>query len=96
MTTEQVTYIREWLIRNSFVKEEKWLEGKSMFSSEDVDKLWIVDEESYQMKKYLMRNIDEESLSDEERILFDETHSLCSYIDELCSMILYATPANRE
>lgn len=50
MTTEQVTYIRVWLIRNSFVKEEKWLEGKAEFSSEDVDKLWIVDEDSYQIK----------------------------------------------
>ena len=94
MTTEQVTYIREWLIRNRFVKEEKWLEGKSEFSSEDVDKLWIVDEESYQIKKYLMHNIDEENLSDEDRILFDEARFLCFYIDELCSMILYSTPEN--
>ncbi|MBR5686913.1 MAG: hypothetical protein IKX36_03025 [Prevotella sp.] len=96
MNIEQEAYIREWILRNSFVKEEKWIEGKSEFSSSDEDKLWDVDEESYQMKKFLMHCIDAESLSHEGLILYNDARSLCSYIDELCEMMLYATPENWE
>ncbi len=92
MTEEQKSYIKDWITKNDHIRDNKWLE----FSDSCIDHLWDVDEESYQMKKYLKNNFDEENLSSEERILYNEASSLCSYIDELCGIMLYATPSDWE
>ena len=48
------------------------------------------------MKKFLQNTIDYDNLNLEKQVLCNEATSLCSYIDELCSFMLYATPYNWE
>ena len=95
MGEEQTTYIETWIAKNIHIKEDRWLE-KDPYDRYDFDDLWDVDEESYQMKKYLRNSIDYDELSSEERTLYNEASSLCSYIDELCGIMLYATPSDWE
>ena len=95
MTAEQTTYIKTWIAKNIHIKEDKWIE-KDLYYEYDFDTLWIVDEESYQMKKFLRNSIDYDDLSSDEKSLYDEVTSLCSYIDELCGIMLYATPEDWE
>ena len=95
MTEEQRTYISNWIARNIHVKEERWLE-RTIFFSTDIDCFWEIDENSYQMKKYLHNNLDSDNMSSEEKALCAEAASLCSYIDELCGFLLYATPEDWE
>ena len=95
MTEKQTTYISNWIARNAYVKEEGWLERNS-FDDTDIDRLWNIDEESYQMKKFLQNTIDYDNLNLEKQVLCNEATSLCSYIDELCSFMLYATPEGWE
>jgi len=91
MTTEQTTYIKIWMSQKIYIKEERWLE-KDLYDEYDFDNLWDVDEESYKMKKFLRNSIDVEYLSSDEQALVDKAFELCSYIDELCGIMLYATP----
>lgn len=91
MTNEQVTYIKSWIARNGPIKDEKWFE----YSEDYLDRLYFLDEESYQMKKILKNQIgDMDSLSLDEKSLCDEALSICSCIDEACDIFLYATPYN--
>ena len=94
MTEKQTTYISNWIARNAYVKEEGWLERNS-FDDTDIDRLWIIDEESYQMKKFLQNTIDYDNLLLEKQVLCDEATSLCSYIDDLCSFMLGSTRQKR-
>ena len=77
MTEEQKTYIHTWISQNSHVKEDRWLE-KDPYDKYDFDNLWDIDEESYQMKKYLGNAIDAEHLSSDEQALVDKAFELCS------------------
>ena len=95
MTEEQRTYIEKWISQNIHIKEDRWLE-KDLYDVYDFDTLWNVDKESYQMKKYLRNSIDAEHLSSDEQALVDKAFELCSYIDELCGIMLYATPEDWE
>ena len=95
MTEEQNTYIQTWISHYIHIKEDRWLE-KDLYNVYDEDTLWDVDEESYQMKKYLRNSIDAEHLSSDEQALVDKSFELCSYIDELCAMMLYAKPEDWE
>ena len=93
MTNEQVTYITNWIAKNGPIKDEKWFE----YSEDYIDRLYFLDEESYQMKKILKNQIgDMDSLSLDEKSLCDEALSICSCIDETCDIFLYATPYNWE
>ncbi len=95
MIEEQKIHIQTWIAKHIHINEDNWLE-KHLYDKNDIDTLWDIDEESYQMKKYLKNNFDEETLSSEERLLYKEASSLCSYIDELCGIMLYATPMEWE
>ena len=95
MTEEQRTYIGTWISQNIHIKEDRWLE-KDLYDVYDEDTLWDVDEESYQMKKYLRNSIDAEHLSSDEQALVDKAFELCSYIDEICGIWLYAKPEDWE
>jgi PAB1-binding protein PBP1 len=95
MTEEQNTYIKTWVANNIHIKEDRWLEIDLSDVYND-DTLWNIDEESYQIKKYLRNSIDYDELTSDEKALYDEALSLCSYIDELCRAWLYATPENWE
>ena len=91
MTEEQTTYLKDWIVRNGQIKDEKWFE----YSESYIDHLWNIDEESYQMKKFLRNSIDDDELSFDEKALYDEASSICSCIDELCGW-LYAKPSDWE
>ena len=95
MTEEQRTYIETWISQKINIKVDRWLE-KDLYDVYDFDTLWDVDEESYQMKKYLRHSIDAEHLSSEDQALVNKALKLCSYIDELCAMMLYAKPEDWE
>lgn len=95
MTEEQQTYINVWIAKNIHIKEDNWLE-KSNYDEDELDHLWYVDEESYQMKKFLQNNLDFNELSPDEKTLCKEASDICSYIDELCGMMLFAKPENWE
>ena len=95
MTEEQNTYIKTWIAQYIHIKEDRWLE-KDLYDVYDEDTLWNIDEESYQMKKYLRNSIDAEHLSSDEQAFVDKAFELCSYIDELCGIWLYATPEDWE
>jgi hypothetical protein len=93
MTEEQRAFITNWIARNGSIKDEKWFE----YSEDYIDRLYFLDEESYQMKKFLKNQIgDMDSLSLDEKSLCDEALSICSCIDETCDIFLYATPYNWE
>ena len=95
MTEEQRTYIGTWIAKHIHIKENRWIE-KDLYDVYDFDTLWDVDEESYQIKIYLRNSIDAEYLSSDEQALVDKAFELCSYIDELCAMMLYAKPEEWE
>ncbi len=93
MTEEQRTFITNWIAKNGTIKDEKWFE----YSEDYIDRLYFLDEESYQMKKFLKNQIDGmEALPPDEKSLCDEALSIYSCIDETCYIFLYATPYNRE
>lgn len=93
MTEEQRAFITSWITPNGPIKDEKWFE----YSEDYIDRLYFLDEESYQMKKFLNNQIgDMDSLSTDEKSLCDEASSICSCIDEICDIFLYATPYNWE
>jgi hypothetical protein len=88
MTEEQRAFITNWIARNGSIKDEKWFE----YNEDYIDRLYFLDEESYQMKKFLKNQIgDMDSLSLDEKSLCDEALSICSCIDETCDIFLYAT-----
>ena len=95
MTKEQKQYIEEWVAKVRTAKEERWLE-RMVCCYPEPDSIWEIDEESYQMKKFLKSNIDVENLSEELKSLVNEATSLCSYVDEYCEIILYETPFDWE
>lgn len=93
MTEEQRTFITNWIAQNGPIKDEKWFE----YNEDYIDRLYFLDEESYQMKKFLKNQIDDmEALPPDEKSLCDEALSICSCIDETCDIFLYATPYNWE
>ena len=92
MSEEQTTYLKDWIARNGQIKDEKWFEYTESF----INHLWDMDEESYQMKKFLRNGIDYDELSSNEKTLYNEALSICSYIDELCGIWLYAKPYDWE
>ena len=94
MTEEQKQYIKEWIDRNRFAGDESWWINNC--NQDDIDNLWNIDEESYQMKKYLRNGIDVDNLSEELKSIYDEAVSLCSHIDEYSAIFLYATPEDWE
>ncbi len=95
MSEEQIAYIKKWIAKNIHIKEDRWLE-KDLYDVYDEDTLWDVDEESYQIKIYLRNSIDAEYLSSDEQALVDKAFELCSYIDEICGIWLYAKPEDWE
>ncbi len=93
MTEEQRAFITNWIAKNGPVKDEKWFE----YSEDYIDRLYFLDEESYQMKKFLKNQIgDMGTLPPDEKALCKEALSICSCIDETCDIFLYATPYNWE
>ena len=75
MKEEQRTYIGTWVSQNIHIQEDRWIE-KNLYDVYDFDTLWDVDEESYQMKKYLRNSIDTEYLSSDEQALVDKAFEL--------------------
>lgn len=67
MAEEQRTFITSWIAQNGSIKDEKWFE----YSEDYIDRLYFLDEESYQMKRILKNQID-----DMEACLL--TRSLCA------------------
>lgn len=66
MTEEQRAFITNWIAKNGPVKDEKWFE----YSEDYIDRLYFLDEESYQMKKFLKNLIgDMDSLSTDKKTL---------------------------
>ena len=55
MTEEQRAFITNWIAKNGPVKDEKWFE----YSEDYIDRLYFLDEESYQMKKFLKNQIED-------------------------------------
>ena len=94
MSEEQIAYIKKWIAKNIQIKEDRWLD-KDHYNDTETNHLWVVDEESYQMKRFLICSFIFEDLSSEDRTIYNEVLSLCSYIDELCNMVLYSAPHER-
>ena len=87
MAEELRTFITSWIAQNGSIKDEKWFE----YSEDYIDRLYFLDEKSYQ------NQIDDmEVLPPDEKSLCDEALSICSCIDETCDIFLYATPYNWE
>lgn len=89
MSEEQIAYIKAWIAQNIHIKEDRWL-GKDYYNNTEIDHLWYVDEESFQMKRFLRCSFNVDDLSSEDKALYNDALSLCSYIDELSEIVLYS------